>query len=324
MPILLLYRKLDSNGRKLFSVTIINSPLSSSSLDASNDSNDSNHFYLNVYDIDKQKAFQKEVFIPLLISLDGISQIEYNNTIYLCGNQSEENLGSSSSFLISVNPYKAYDYTNILLSSIAHHYYPSMIGIENDLILALGGINQTICEYYSISQQKWKEIAKLPDGRYQGSLMHDKANQIIYLFGGYNHKYNKCNSTILTIETKHFFGWETILLKEGNDLMAKCYCGLFLFNDNNIIIFGGKNNEGREDDKVIEYNIKKRTAKVMESASLPTPAMFPSPFDIIVDKNDLFILDDQANLHKLTHNKFGQLSISINEVFKNPIMLVDN
>ena len=268
-----------------------------------------NTFSLYTYDIESKKGKSSQLDIRILSSLQGLTELTFNNILYLCGSPKADDIGSS--FLIRVEHDKKPLSATLLISTINHHYYPSMIGIKNDKILVVGGKHQKSCEFYSIVNEKWKQITDLPDERYQCSLCYDNQTENVYLFGGYNEERDKLSQTILKIQTKYFIQWETIIIKEEYCKYIERLSPLLYFNGlDSIIIFGGKDKEGKNIENIIQYKVPKKECVVLKEGV----HILCKHHSMEEKENDIFIFDDEFNIVKINKNTGEILSIPFEEV----------
>lgn len=241
--------------------------------------------------------------IPLISDLIGTAQVTVNQTVYLCGHQKQIDSGSLSSFLFKINPFKEKNLLEILLSSLYHHYSPLILCIRNDIIAVIGGYRQCHCETYSITQEKWKSIAALPDERYKAGVLLDLGENFIYLFGGYNDAFKKKSSCVLKCEARYFSQWDTIQLKEGSEFIAKCSFGLFNSIDpNTMLIVGGKGSGDNDSNEIIEYDIYKRTASV-SNCKWPTEVNFIQSEGFVLDNDKTYIIDSRLDVYVINIKK---------------------
>ena len=70
---------------------------------------------------------------------------------------------------------------NIEVNTCYPHYYPSLTILRNEYLIAIGGFKSKKCEYYSITNKKWKELPELPEERYGASAICDNTYNIVYL-----------------------------------------------------------------------------------------------------------------------------------------------
>ena len=115
-------------------------------------------------------------------NLKGISQLYFNNYIFLCGSNEEEEIGSSNLISINLNKKISNDNSTVLINSNKHHYYPSMTITKELNLVVIGGKKEKSCEIYSIRTERWKEIDSLPNERFNCSLCYDKRSDYLLEF----------------------------------------------------------------------------------------------------------------------------------------------
>ena len=223
-------------------------------------------YKLLFYDISQNNILFIKKKFEIVKSLEGLSELNLNHALYLCGNSKlQDNEGS---FLFEINPINPK--TKILVNSRYGHYYPSLISLQNKYIFCIGGKNQIHCEYYNIEQNYWESIPNLPEERYMCTLSLDSNNNI-YLFGGINSKKsNKENK--LYIENNYilrfklnignigiYINLEKILIKKDNEkkLLKRISAGSLIFDEqkDNIYILGGEDEQRHYLDDIIKFNI---------------------------------------------------------------------
>ena len=105
-------------------------------------------YKLLFYDITLNNTIIIERKLEIVKSLEGLSELNFEQKLYLCGNSRlEDNEGS---FLFELDPLNPK--TKILVNSTYGHYYPSLISFENKYIFCIGGKNQIHCEKYYLKK----------------------------------------------------------------------------------------------------------------------------------------------------------------------------
>jgi len=232
------------------------------------DKNNEN-FLLQIFDIEEETLFFYSLNLKLK-SLEGMSQIFYENTLILCGsntyNENSKNSNSfSSSFMYSLDIFSKPLKLKFQVNSCFSHYYPLLSILRNEFVLVISGKGSVKCEYYSLTNKRWKDLPDLPESRYGGSIICDNTLNVAYIFGGVNEKNNKNSLSIFKLNINKCIKWDTIIIMDNCDLLAKKFSGVIKKDNENILILGGKNNENNETDDVININIKKRVIKVENS-----------------------------------------------------------
>ena len=182
-----------------------------------------NKYQILSYDIEENILYKNYVKIPILASLEGISELNLNSKLYLCGSSSTNKDSSSYLFQINIQNLSS----KIMVNSKYNHYYPSLIAINNDKILCVGGKNMTRCEIYDMEIDHWSLIPELPEERYKCTLCLDYKNKFIYLFGGINTQKNKGGKKVsnknyieknnilrISIKNNSFPIWEKIFFEK--------------------------------------------------------------------------------------------------------------
>jgi hypothetical protein len=230
-----------------------------------------------------------------------MSQNACGNSLYLCGSNNQ----NSSCFLIHFNLETTDIKTEVLVNAIYPHYKPIIFIVHSDIIVIIGGKNQILCEKYSISLKKWRDMPVLPEERYQGNIILNERNSHLYLFGGTTN--GKYNDSILILNLRSVGGWEKIFVKENSELLKRSKFISFCFDekgeDNIIYILGGKKNERQKSDFIIEYNFENNTInkKDMDLKNLPY-------FDINtvtdINKNKFAFTDSNENIYIVEKKNF--------------------
>ena len=257
-------------------------------------------------------------------NLKGISQLYYNNYIFLCGSNEEEEIGSSNLISINLNKKISNDNSTVLINSNKHHYYPSMAITKELNLVVIGGKKEKSCEIYSIRSERWKEIDSLPNERFNCSLCYDKRSDYLYLFGGFDYNENIIHNNILRIYSKYFIQWEIISVSEGwnSNLLKRnsslCFNGIDI---GHIYLFGGKNEKSEFLNNLILFTfmkLKRKNSSAENDDEVKT--IQNSVEEILVDekfketfcdsnsvcnfdKNTFFGIDDNLNLFYVFNKK---------------------
>ena len=232
------------------------------------------------YDITQNNSIIMEKKLEIVKTVEGLSELNFNHKLYLCGNSKLEN--NEGSFLFELDPYNPK--TKILVNSIYGHYYPSLINYQNKYIFCIGGKKQIHCEAYDIVENYWQVLPNLPEERYMCTLCLDSKNDLIYLFGGINSRKEntdkKCdiyieNDYILRLKKGMFMIWEKIEIKDENkkNLLKRISAGSLVFDDqpDNIYILGGENEQKNYLDDIIVFNVNSfNLSKTNQKINFPT------------------------------------------------------
>lgn len=276
-------------------------------------------YKLLFYDITQNNTLIIEKKLEIVKSLEGLSELNFGQKLYLCGNSRlEDNEGS---FLFELNPLNPK--TKILVNSIYGHYYPSLISFENKYIFCIGGKKQIHCEKYNIENNCWSPLPNLPEERYMGTLSFDSKNNSLYLFGGINSKKENINKTlyiannyILRMKKQINLIWEKIEIKTENEkkLLKRISAGSLIFNDkeDNIYILGGENEQKLLLNDIIKFNIKAFSfSDTNKKLKFPTKFFnqYPKKYQ---DNNFMYVFFDKFNnIIKIDKHDFVEYSYDI-------------
>lgn len=266
---------------------------------------------LIMIDCEDEIIFDKEANLRVISDLKGYSQINYNNSLYLCGSNNE----LISSFLLHIDLSKTSD-IEILINSQFPHIYPSLLVIEGHIlgqnnndnkqteskrlcILVVGGLKQIGCESYDISSSKWTIMPELPEERYHCTLMPNQQNTHVYLFGGFDIQSDSNASTILRLNISVPLVWEKLLIKENAELLSRNSCAcIFNKSNNTFIVIGGVNNAKEISDQIIEFDPIKRSANQL-GTKLHFKAKFKNQSGYEISPNEYSLIDSNGSLHKI-------------------------
>ena len=229
-----------------------------------------------------------------------MSQNACGNSLYLCGSNSL----NGSCFLIHFNLESMDIKAEVLVNAIYPHYKPILFIVHSDIIVIIGGKNQILCEKYSISLKKWRDMPVLPEERYQGNIILNERNSHLYLFGGSTN--GKNNDSILILNLRSVGGWEKIFVKENSELLKRTKCISFCFDekeDNIIYILGGKKNEREKCDFIVEYNFENNTVN-KKDIDLPDLPRFDINTVADINKNKFAFTDSQGNIYIVEKKNF--------------------
>ncbi len=270
-----------------------------------------NKYKINIFDLEDNRLFIRTCSLRIIQSLKGMSQNSCGNSLYLCGSNNQK----SSCFLIHINLESTSIKTEVLVNAVYPHYKPIVYIVHSDIIVVIGGKNQILCEKYSISLKKWREMPVLPEERFQGNVILNEKNSHLYLFGGSTN--GKSNDSILILNLRSVGGWDKIFIKENSELLKRSKCISFSFDeneeDNKIYILGGKKNEREKCDFIIEFNYDNNTInkKDIDLADLPC-------FDINtvadINKNKFAFTDSKENIYIVEKKNFRITVISSEDV----------
>ena len=313
------------DGKKLFQMNRLREKDLDKDKNSSNDNNSdlyinpknslnltNGQYQLLSYDIEENTLFQFIIKIPIINSLNGLSELNLNSKLYLCGTPSSEEDASSYLFQIAVHSLN----TQIMVSSQYGHYYPSLISINNNKLICIGGKNQTKCEIYDITINHWTTIAELPEERYKCTLCFDYKGKMLYLFGGVNNQKNSLNlnyiekESVLRINTKNscYSSWERIIIESRleHKLLTRISSAALYLDKNNIIIIGGENENGKILKNIIKFNLRDFSVSLTgHYLDFPSKFINQSTFiDINNEGNINYFFDNKNNIHNINKQLF--------------------
>jgi hypothetical protein len=272
---------------------------------------DSNKLTVCIYDIEYEKGVEIDVNLRIIKSTEGYSELNLNNSLYLCGSSMDDN---SSSFLIRCDPVKNGNNVTVLINSIHHHFLPSLLGYKNDYIVAIGGLNSVFCEIFSIKNNKWRNLPELPEERYKCSLISDDLTDFIYLFGGYNSNYKKNCTNILRLNMKTLMLWETIVVKDNSHLLGRNSSAVLKFDRaNTVYILGGKDNNDLLTDSIVEFDLNSKSANLNSNKKIPK-CSFKQLSGSDLNKSLFFFIDEHFFIHKISRLDFKINSFDFRDV----------
>ena len=270
------------------------------------------------YDISQNNTLMIEKKLDIIKSVEGLSELNFKESLYLCGNSKPED--NEGSFLFEINPFNAK--AQILVHSIYGHYYPSLITFEDKYIFCIGGKNQICCECYNIEEKYWEPLPKLPEERYLCTLSLNSKNNTIYLFGGINYRKqnvdnnNKIyieNDYILKLKVEMYMNWEKIEIKNENEkkILKRFSAGSLVFDDQEdyIYILGGENEDNKYLDDIVKYNINSsHLCKINQKLKIPT--LFMNQYSKKSQKNSYMhvFIDKFNNIINIDKHDFVEWS----------------
>ena len=255
------------------------------------------------YDIIQNNTIIIEKKLEIIKTVEGLSELNFNYKLYLCGNSRLES--NEGSFLFELDPYNPK--TKILVNSIYPHYYPSLIKFKNKYIYCIGGKKQIHCEAYNIDENYWQIIPNLPEERYMCTLCLDSKNDMIYLFGGINSRKENIdkscqiyieNNYILRLKKAMYMIWEKIEIKNENEqkLLKRISAGSLMFDDqqDNIYILGGENENKNYLDDIIKFNINSFNL-LKTNQKLDFPTIFFNQYAKKCENGYIYVFLDKYN-----------------------------
>ena len=265
---------------------------------------------LLIVDIEEERIFRSKVSLRIVSSIKGMSQLNIDNSLYLCGSESESTLGA---YMINIDNTKSTNSdVKFLVNAQYPHVNPSMIAIPSNSILVIGGKKQIKCEKFDITNSKWKYIPELPEERYKCNLFIDADSKYVYLFGGFCSELGRNCDDILRMKLDTQMIWERISIREGAELLSKTSSGIIRDKDEEkkskvVYILGGKDNQKELCDSIVEFDMKKRKARRIKT-QLKYKAKFVNQMGVNVDKNTYVLIDKKGNIHTMNFNDFSLYS----------------
>ena len=269
---------------------------------------------LKIFDIEEEKCYKKSIFLRVISNLEGLSQLNVNNSLYLCGINELKNENVIGSLLLKVNIEEKKTSIIFLVNSIFTHYNPSMTIWKSDLIIVVGGKDQIECEGYIISKSKWIELPFLCEDRYKCSLYSDDKNNVIYLFGGFSKITNNNIKSILKLNLDLCEKWDIILIRENENYLSRNSSACFMFeNDDIIYICGGCNNRNEETEFICEYNIDNRTLR-KSKYNMKINCSFDLQGFGDLNKQHFVFMDNNFLVHTISRKDFKMMIIPFDQV----------
>lgn len=265
---------------------------------------------LLIVDIEEERIFRSKVSLRIVSSIKGMSQLNIDNSLYLCGSESESTLGA---YMINIDNTKSTSSdVKFLVNAQYPHVNPSMIAIPSNSILVIGGKKQIKCEKFDITNSKWKYIPELPEERYKCNLFIDANSKYVYLFGGFCSELGRNCDDILRMKLDTQMIWERISIRERAELLSKTSSGIIRDKDEEkkskvVYILGGKDNQKELCDSIVEFDMKKRKARRIKT-QLKYKAKFVNQMGVNVDKNTYVLIDKKGNIHTMNFNDFSLYS----------------
>jgi hypothetical protein len=272
---------------------------------------DYNKSIISTYDIEYEIGMDIEAYFRIFREFDGLSQLNLNNNLYLCG--SKLNDTSVGAYLLK------YDANNIgsniifLINSKNYHYNPTLVAAKSEMIIVIGGQGGKSCEIYSTTTNKWKNLPDLPEHRFRCSAISDDATDMLYVFGGYNQDTNLNCCSVLRLNLKSNYAWDTILVKSSSELLTRNCAGILKVG-NTIYILGGYNNQNNPTNEIIEYDVINRLP-IISRRKLEKDSTFTQSTGVDLNKSVFYLFDEDYYVHKITRNDMGFSVIDYNRQF---------
>lgn len=268
---------------------------------------------VQIFDIEDEVGIEIDPYFRIIKNLDGFSQLNMNNSLYLCG--ANMNNDSAGSHLLQFDPNKNTANTTILISSINHHYYPTLLAYKNEFIIAVGGLKNKSAEIYNLKMKKWKNLPELPEERYRCTAVADELTDFVYILGGFNSEIEKNASTLLRLNMKHSLIWETLVVKNNSNLLSRNSSAVIKFDRSSVFILGGRNNENELTETIVEFDLHSRQVSLSRN-TLSSPATFSQQTGSDLNKSDFFLFDENGNILKITRNDFAISKINFKQLLE--------
>jgi hypothetical protein len=255
-----------------------------------------------VFDIEDESGILLDANFRIIKDLDGFSQLNFNNCLYICGSDLQNS--SAGSHLLKFDANLDGNKTSLLINSTYNHYYPTLIGYKTDMIIAIGGFKTKSTEIFNARTNRWRNLPELPEERYKCSAISDESLDYVYIFGGLNTETGKNCSTILRLNMKTSLVWETIIAKHSGHLLMRNSSAIIKYDrSNSIFIIGGRDNDESISNNIVEYDFHSKIAS-LSTRKLELNSCFFQTSGSDLNKNEFFLFDDKCNIHKLSRNDF--------------------
>jgi len=252
---------------------------------------------INIFDIESEVSIKTQPTF-ILSNFEGLGQLNLNNNLYFCGGNEKKKGGT---YFFVYDPLKYISQFSLLLNCSQDHKYPAMISYKNEFILVVGGHDSNLkCEIYSFQKKKWKPLPDLPEARVDCSLLNEEKLEYIYLFGGITNDNEFCSS-ILRLNIKNQLVWESVVVKEGSNLLQRSSFGIMKLERNILFLLGGTQKNKNETDQIIEFDLFNKSAKE-STISLQKPAKFLISNYSDLNNQNFFFVDSNSFIH--VFNKF--------------------
>lgn len=264
-----------------------------------------------LYDVEYKQSFDLDFEFFLIKDLSGLSQVNFNNALYLCG--CPKNTVNTGSYLIKYDPKKPYKQTSCLVSSIHNHYFPTIVGFKSDCLFVIGGEDNLKCEYYNLVTNKWKNMPSLPEERYKCNVTYDEENELFYLLGGYDSFTNNNKTTILKLNFRSLSEWEYIMVKKSHSLLARNSFALIKSDRNVVLLLGGIGDRNERLSSIIEVDLFDYKV-TLSKKKLSKPASFIQVGGCDLNRTSYFLFDDEFQIHIINNNNYNIDLINYSEL----------
>ena len=272
--------------------------------------NKNGDFLILSYDVEEEYFLEYKITIPIIRTIEGMSELNINKKLILCGISPKQKNEGSFLFKIDLEK-KAYEdeehnNVEVLINSIFPHIYPSLIYDKSGKILCIGGKRQIQCESYNLSKNKWFTLPQLHEERYKCSLCLDSKGNYVYLFGGINNSNintsveNDAQIKILRLNLHRLLIWENLIIKNSsknlfiNRISSAAFT--FKFDEDFIFIVGGEDLNGNQLDNILRFSIKKLKFE-STGARLKSKAIFLNQNGVSMNEQAHCLIDNFNEIH---------------------------
>ncbi len=124
-----------------------------------------------------EKFITKEIHTFRLIKSEEIRYVLYEAKLYILAHMDNKN------YFFTVDLYEVKVVEEIKISSEVG-FAPTLCLIENNFILAIGGLNSNTINIFDIRDDQWIYIGKMQTTRYGAYVLYDEKDKNVYISGG--------------------------------------------------------------------------------------------------------------------------------------------
>jgi len=253
--------------------------------------------FISTYDIDKSEMITPDFEIKNCPSFNGMSELNHNNCLYLCGGQENQNGGT---YLLKFDP--TTHKLETLINSKHYHHNPTLC-IAKGYLYCIGGEDKK-AERYNLTENYWEDLPSLKLERSGSTAYFCEDNDYLYLFGGFLSLKN--NNTDLVIRIKVVkdlidIGWEDCFINKTSPLIKKSLMCVIPVTSSTILLVGGDTYDKQTFNpcsQVVKVDFKEETI-YLEECKLKRPSTFLNRNSVLYCNNNYAILfDEQYRIHK--------------------------